>query len=99
MLRDNVIFHIRRKTLFYKFIPAFLAIDAILIYYTLLTMATFSDKKQFLGGQLFGSTYIPRGADLSGKTVVVTGANAGIGFECAKHLYVHYPRVSQRQTG
>ncbi|KIW11760.1 hypothetical protein PV08_09032 [Exophiala spinifera] len=54
--------------------------------HTSLVMATFSDKRQFLGGQLFGSTYIPRGADFSGKTVVITGANAGIGFECAKHL-------------
>lgn len=24
--------------------------------------------------------------DLSGKTVIVTGANIGLGFECAKHL-------------
>lgn len=54
-------------------------------------MATFSDKRQFLGGQLFGSTYIPKDADLSGKTVIVTGANAGIGFECAKHLFVTRP--------
>jgi hypothetical protein len=91
MMRDNVISHIRRKTFIYKFIPASLATDAILIHYTLLTMATLSDKKQFLGGQIFGSTYIPKGADLSGKTVVVTGANTGIGFECAKHLYVHCP--------
>jgi retinol dehydrogenase-12 len=56
-------------------------------------MATLSDKQQFLGGQLFGSTYIPSGADLSGKTIVVTGANAGIGFECAKHLYVSLPSL------
>lgn len=91
MLHDNVISHIRLKAFVYKFIPASLATDTILIYFTSLTMATLSDKKQFLGGQLFGSTYIPKGADLSGKTVVVTGANTGIGFECAKHLYVHYP--------
>ncbi|KUJ14547.1 NAD(P)-binding protein [Mollisia scopiformis] len=49
-------------------------------------MATLSDKRQFLGGQLFGSTYIPKDADLSGKTIIVTGANTGIGLECAKHL-------------
>lgn len=62
-------------------------------------MASLSDKKQFLGGQLFGSTYIPKGADFSGKTIVVTGANAGIGFECAKHLYVDCaPPISQRRT-
>jgi retinol dehydrogenase-12 len=54
-------------------------------------MATFSDKRHFLGGQLFGSTHIPDGANFSGKTVIVTGANAGIGFECATYLYVNDP--------
>jgi retinol dehydrogenase-12 len=98
MMRDNFISHIRRKIFLYKFIPASLATDAILIYYTSLTMVSLSDMKQFLGGQLFGSTYIPKGADLSGKTVVVTGANTGIGFECAKHLYAHFPPWSPPTT-
>jgi retinol dehydrogenase 12 len=49
-------------------------------------MATSRDLRQFFVGQAFGSTSIPKGADLSGKTVVVTGANTGLGFECAKHL-------------
>jgi hypothetical protein len=88
MFRDNFIPNIRRKVFLYKFIAASLATDAISIYYSSLTMATFSDKKQFLGGQLFGSTHIPGDADLSGKTVAITGANTGIGLECAKHLYV-----------
>lgn len=55
----------------------------------LINMATSSDLKQFMLGQLFGSTHIPKNTDLSGKTIVVTGANTGLGFECAKHLYVH----------
>ena len=53
-------------------------------------MTTFADVRLFLWRQLFGSTYIPKDADLSGKTVVVTGANSGLGFECAKHLYVQF---------
>lgn len=55
-------------------------------------MPTFSDVTQFLGGQCFGKTFVPE-VDLSGKTIVITGANVGLGFEAAKHLYVltfHY---------
>ena len=48
-------------------------------------MPTFSDISQFLGGQLFGRPYVPA-VDLSEKTIVVTGGNTGVGFECAKHL-------------
>src|ERR1700748_1736899 len=51
-------------------------------------MATSSDLRQFAWRLIFGSTHIPKGADLSGKTIVVTGANTGLGFECAKHLCV-----------
>lgn len=50
-------------------------------------MATSSDLRQFFWGQISGSTYIPDDADLSSKTVIVTGANTGLGLECAKHLY------------
>jgi retinol dehydrogenase-12 len=38
-----------------------------------------------LMGQAFGKLSIPD-LDLTGKTVVVTGANTGLGFECVKHL-------------
>ena len=48
-------------------------------------MPAFSDISQFLGGQFFGRPYIPT-IDLSDKTIVVTGGNTGVGFECAKHL-------------
>ena len=48
-------------------------------------MPTFGDISQFLGGQLFGRPFVPN-VDLSQKTIVVTGGNTGVGFECAKHL-------------
>jgi retinol dehydrogenase-12 len=44
--------------------------------------------RQFLGGQTFRSTKIPN-ADLSGKTMIVTGSYTGLGFEAAKHLYAN----------
>lgn len=45
-----------------------------------------SDILQFMQGQLFQTPQLPN-VDFSGKTVVVTGANSGLGLECAKHLY------------
>lgn len=48
-------------------------------------MPTFGDIVQFLGGQYFGKTWVPE-VNLAGKTMVVTGGNTGLGFECAKHL-------------
>ena len=48
-------------------------------------MPTFGDIAQFLGGQYFGRPRIPP-ADLSRKTMIVTGGNVGLGFEAAKHL-------------
>ncbi|KAF2027989.1 NAD(P)-binding protein [Setomelanomma holmii] len=38
-----------------------------------------------LVSQAFGKTHLPI-ADLTGKTIIVTGANTGLGLECAKHL-------------
>jgi retinol dehydrogenase-12 len=48
-------------------------------------MPAASDILQFMHGQLFQTPQLPK-VDFTGKTVVVTGANSGLGFECAKHL-------------
>lgn len=50
-------------------------------------MAPLNEIAKMLSGQAFGKTYVPD-IDLTGKTIIVTGANTGLGFECAKHLYV-----------
>ena len=44
-------------------------------------------------GQLFETTKLPH-TNFAGKTIVITGANTGLGFECAKQVY-----VSQSQPG
>ncbi|KAF1969319.1 NAD(P)-binding protein [Bimuria novae-zelandiae CBS 107.79] len=48
-------------------------------------MASLHEILSMLRGQAFGKTWIPD-LDLSGKTIVITGANTGLGLECAKHL-------------
>lgn len=48
-------------------------------------MPTAGDMQQFLGGQTFGSTFLPN-VNLLGKTIIVTGANTGLGYACAVHL-------------
>jgi retinol dehydrogenase-12 len=50
-------------------------------------MAPFTEVAKMLRGQAFGKTHVPD-MDLKGKTCIVTGANTGLGLECAKHLYV-----------
>jgi retinol dehydrogenase-12 len=52
-------------------------------------MAPFSEIAKMLRGQAFGKTYVPD-IDLAGKTIIVTGANTGLGLECAKHLYASF---------
>lgn len=48
-------------------------------------MAPLSEVVDMLIGQAFGKTWVPD-MDLNGKTIIVTGANTGLGLECAKHL-------------
>lgn len=40
---------------------------------------------QFLNGQVLQTPPLPT-TDLTGRTIIVTGANTGLGFDCAKHL-------------
>jgi retinol dehydrogenase-12 len=58
-------------------------------------MAPFSEIASMLYGQAFGKTHAPN-IDLKGQTIVITGANTGLGFECAKHLYVHVRHLQGR---
>jgi retinol dehydrogenase-12 len=48
-------------------------------------MAPFNEIMKMLWGQAFGKTWIPD-IDLDGKTIIVTGANTGLGLESTKHL-------------
>ncbi|EME39030.1 hypothetical protein DOTSEDRAFT_160897 [Dothistroma septosporum NZE10] len=48
-------------------------------------MPAAGDIIQFMRGQIFGSTELPN-TTFSGQTVIVTGANSGLGYECCKHL-------------
>jgi len=50
-------------------------------------MAPFNEILKMLTGQAFGSIRVPD-INLTSKTIIVTGANTGLGLECAKHLYV-----------
>ncbi|KAJ4356971.1 hypothetical protein N0V95_002914 [Ascochyta clinopodiicola] len=63
-------------------------------------MAPISEVVKMLIGQAFGSTWIPD-VDLSGKTVVVTGANTGLGLEVrrrASHLILACRDVGKGQA-
>lgn len=48
-------------------------------------MAPLSEILSMLGGQTFGKPSLPD-IDLSGRTIIITGANTGLGLECAKHM-------------
>lgn len=52
-------------------------------------MPSVGDVVSFLGVSLFGRTHVPD-RDLSGKTFLITGANTGLGYDCAEHLYVKF---------
>jgi len=47
------------------------------------------DILQMQRGQIFQTPFVPS-VDLTGQTIIITGANSGLGFEAAKHLSVLY---------
>jgi hypothetical protein len=51
-------------------------------------MPALSDILRFQRGQLFITPVLPK-TDLSGKIYAITGANTGLGLECAKQLFVN----------
>lgn len=48
-------------------------------------MAPLDEVVKMLKGQAFGKLSFPD-LDLTGKTMIVTGANTGLGLECVKHM-------------
>lgn len=50
-----------------------------------ISMPSAVDILQFFRGQLFQNPTLPN-TSFSGKVVVITGGNTGLGLECAKHL-------------
>jgi retinol dehydrogenase-12 len=46
-----------------------------------------SDILQMNVGQIFQTPFVPN-VNLTGRTIIITGANTGLGFEAAKHLSV-----------
>ncbi|KAF2150200.1 NAD(P)-binding protein [Myriangium duriaei CBS 260.36] len=50
-------------------------------------MPNFEDIRHFVSCSFFGNNTLPNPRpSLTGKTIIVTGANVGLGFEAAKHL-------------
>ena len=55
-------------------------------------MPTSSEMFQFLSGQMLQTPPLPT-TSFSGQTVIITGANTGLGLEAAKQLYVYLYNV------
>lgn len=60
-------------------------------------MPSFGEIRQFFTSQVLQTPVLPQ-ADLRGKTIVVTGANTGLGLDCCKHLYVCLSQSSSHLT-
>jgi len=48
-------------------------------------MPTFADVGQFLHSQVLSMPPVPT-MSFAGQTVIITGANTGLGFDAAKHM-------------
>ncbi len=60
-------------------------------------MGMLGDIVQMNIGQMFQTPSLPK-ADFSGKTIVVTGSNTGLGLQAAKHMFVLTPLIVQHYT-
>lgn len=48
-------------------------------------MPALKDVGNMISRQVFGRPSLPEG-DFAGKTIIITGANTGVGFEAAKYM-------------
>lgn len=60
-------------------------------------MVMIGDVVQMNVGQILQTPSLPA-ADFRGRTIVISGANTGLGFQAAKHMFVLTPPFVQDQT-